>query len=333
MNNTKKWIPELQSFSGLAIIFVVLIHATSYYLLSVLHMDSFEEVDYGTRLVDNLIHGAVPIFIFIAGYKYALNSTEVSYIKFAKSRITRVFKPFLIISIIFFIKNIVSSTEHIQVMSLCKSFLKIFIGYNIAYQLWYIPMYILISLTYPILYKNIKSEKIRLSIILAIVIIQYYISWYSDLMASHPFDFVYYYIYFHMGVIFCTYDIKNKFKKWDSIIIASYLIITLLINFVTIDYLCGPLRRFALWPLSVAAYYFFILRIKENRLLQYLGKYSFYIFVLHEPIFCTDISYIFKCTGIYYSVAESLVIGALTIIVTMVLYKIIENTFIRKLIF
>lgn len=333
MNKNPKWIPELQSFSGLAIMFVVLIHATAYYLLSVLHMDSFEEVDYITRLVDNLIHGAVPIFIFIAGYKYALNDLEIPYKNFVKNRVRKVFKPFLIISAIFFIKGILNTNEKISTMSLCENFLKIFIGYNEAYQLWYVPMYILILLTYPIICKVIKNEKFRLIFIVGIVIIQYYLSWHSDLLASHPFDFVYYYIFFHAGFLFCKYDIKNKLKKWDMIIIFTYIAVTLIITLNTSYLLSGPLKRFILWPMSVIAYYFLVVKIKENRLLQYLGRNSFYIFLLHEPIFCTDISYIFKIHGIYNSVAESFVIGVFTIIITILFYKIIEPTFIKKIVF
>jgi peptidoglycan/LPS O-acetylase OafA/YrhL len=333
MEKTKKWVPELQSFSGIAIIFVVLIHATAYYLLSVLHRTSFEEVDYVTRLIDNFIHGAVPMFIFIAGYKYALNDIDIPYKKFFKSRISKVLKPFLVISIIFFIKDIICSTGNISTRTLCENFFRIFIGYNAAYQLWYVPMYFLLSLTYPMFCKIIKNEKFRTIFILGIVIIQYSLSWYSDLLASHPFDFIYYYLYFHMGLIFCKYEIKNKFKRLDLIIIAVGLIVTLIITFSTSDYLSGPLKRFVLWPMSVIVYYFLILRIKNNKLLQYLGKYSFYIFLLHEPIFCTKISYYFKSLGIYNSVWESFIVGILTIIVTMLVYKIIEKTFIRKLIF
>ncbi|OPJ58717.1 acyltransferase family protein [Clostridium chromiireducens] len=333
MDKVKKWVPELQSLSGLSIIFVVLIHATSYYLLSVLHMDSFEKVDYSTRLVDNLIHGAVPMFIFIAGYKYALNDSNKPYKEFIKRRVNKVIKPFLVISITFFIKDIITNAEHINIINLCKSFLRIFIGYNAAYQLWYIPLYIVILLVYPILYKMIKDERIRSLFILGIVITQYSLSWFIDLLASHPFDFVYYLLYFHMGLIFCKYDVKNKFMKFDTIIIAAYIVITLAITFNTIDYVAGPLKKFILWPLSVMAYYFFVIRIKENKILQYLGKYSFYIFLLHEPIFCTDISYFFKSVGIYYSVFESFIVGIFTLIVTMILYKVIESTFIKKLIF
>lgn len=333
MEKSKKWVPELQSFSGLAIIFVVFIHSTAYYLLSVLHLSSFEEVGYVTRLIDNLIHGAVPMFIFIAGYKYALNDIDIQYKNLVLSRISKVLKPFLVISIIFFINDIVFSTSHISFMNVFKNFLRIFIGYNTAYQLWYVPMYLLITLTYPILYKVIKNEKLRIIIILGIIIIQYSLSWYSDLLASHPFDFVYYYLYFHMGLAFCKYEINNKFKRWDIIIIALGLFVTFAITFNTSDYLSGPLKRFILWPTSVISYYFFVLRLKNNRLLQYLGKYSFYIFLLHEPIFCTKISYAFKLSGIYNSVMVSFIVGILTIIVTILFYKIIEKTFIRKLVF
>lgn len=333
MEKTKKWVPELQSFSGLAIIFVVLIHSTAYYLLSVLHMTSFEEVGYVTRLIDNFIHGAVPMFIFIAGYKYALNDINENYKKLVTSRVSKVLKPFLVISIIFFIKDIISSTSHISFITALKNFLRIFIGYNTAYQLWYIPMYFLITLTYPLLCKIIKNDKFRVIFIFGIIIIQYSLSWYSDLLASHPFDFVYYYLYFHMGLVFCKHEINIKFKRWDIIIIALGIFVTFAITFNTSDYLSGPLKRFILWPISVVSYYFLILRLKDNKLLQYLGEYSFYIFLLHEPIFCTKISYAFKLIGIYNSVWISFIVGLLTIIVTMLLYKIIEKTFIIKLVF
>ena len=136
-----------------------------------------------------------------------------------------------------------------------------------------------------------------------------------------------------MGLAFCKYDIKSKLKKLDIKIIVTYLILALIITLNPISELNGPLRRFILWPMSVIAYYFFSVRIKDNRMLQYLGKYSFYIFLLHEPIFCTKISYIFKSIGIYNSVIESFIIGGLTIGITILTYKIIQKTFIKKILF
>lgn len=328
MDKDKKWLPELQSLSGIAIIFVVLIHANSYYLLSVLNKNLYEEVHFSTRLLDNIIHGAVPMFIFIAGYKYILTDIGKSYKEYATSRINRVIKPFLIISLIFFIKDMVLNFEHIQFKATIISFLKIFIGYNIAYQLWYIPMYILITLTYPAIYRVFKNDRKRIIFILLVVAVQYTLSWYIDLISSHPFDFVYYYLFFEMGAIFCKYDIKDKLKKFDSILISIFFIIVILVTLMPLTDLCGPVKRFILWPMSVIAYYFLNLRIKDNRMLQYLGKYSFYIFLLHEPIFCTEISYFFKSLGIYNSVIYVFIVGLLTMGITIITYKIIEFIFI-----
>src|SRR5471030_1321079 len=333
MNKDKRWVPELQSLSGVAIIFVVLIHANSYYLLSVLNKSVYEEVYFAPRLLDNIIHGAVPMFIFIAGYKYILTDIDKSYKKYAISKINRVIKPFLIISLIFFIKDMVLNFEQIQIKTTIVSFLKIFIGYNIAYQLWYIPMYILITLTYPIIYKVFKDDINRIIFIVLIVTIQYALSWYIDLIGTHPFDFIYYYLFFEMGVIFCKYNIKDKLKKFNVILISIFIIIVLLVTLMPLTELCGPVKRFILWPMSVIAYYFLNLRIKDNRILQYLGKYSFYIFLLHEPIFCTKISYAFKVLGIYNSVIYVFIVGILTMGITIITYKIIEFTFIKKLLF
>lgn len=333
MNEVKKWVPELQSLSGLAIIFVVLIHADSYYLLSVLNKTTYEEVYFTSRLLDNFIQGAVPIFIFISGYKYVLTGINKSYKEYSIGKIKRVIKPFLIISIIFFFKNIIVNFQISDLKTNIIDLLKIFIGYNIAYQLWYIPMYIIIGLTYPIIYKVFKAEKIRIPFILLVIVIQYSVSWYSNLMGSHPFDFIYYYMFFEMGVLFCKYDLKNKFNKWDMRIMFTYIIIVLAVTFIPLAQLGGPIKRFILWPVSVVAYYVFNLRIENNKLLQYLGKYSFYIFLLHEPIICTKISYTFKSMGIYNSMIYVFLTGILTLIITLLVYKIIEKTFIKKLLF
>ena len=321
MEKIKKYEPSLQSFSGIAIIFVVFIHANSYYLLSVLKKTSYEEVYFTTRLLDNFIHGAVPMFIFISGYKYILNDINKSYKEYSIRRIKRVIKPFLIISMIFFLKDIVVNYKSLNIKIDITNFLKIFIGYNIAYQLWYIPMYIFISLTYPIIYKLLKNEKIRILFILFIVVIQYYVSWHSELIASHPFDFIYYYIFFEMGVIFYKYDIVYKFKKYNVLIIAIYVALAFIVTLNPLNEIVGHLKKFMLWPMSVVAYYFLNSKIQDNKLLQYLGENSFYIFLLHEPIICTQLSYLFKSLGIYNFVGYVFIIAILTIIITLMFYN------------
>lgn len=66
-------------FSGIAILCVVLIDSNSYYCKKVLNLESYLEAEFVVRLLDNFIHGAVPMFIFIAGYKYVLNNINDEY--------------------------------------------------------------------------------------------------------------------------------------------------------------------------------------------------------------------------------------------------------------
>ncbi len=70
---TIKKIKELDILSGIAIIMVVLIHADRFYVRTVLNLDSYLNAGIGVNILDNLIWAAVPIFIFISGYKYYLN--------------------------------------------------------------------------------------------------------------------------------------------------------------------------------------------------------------------------------------------------------------------
>lgn len=334
MSEFKRRLPELQVFSGIAILCVVLIHSNAYYLLQVLNIESYLDAEFIVRLLDNFIHGSVPMFIFIAGYKYALNNIDCEYRKYALKKIKSVIKPFLVISMIFFVKNIIAYVDYYNnIKAIAIEFINIFRGYNIAYQLWYIPMYIFITLTYPILYKIFKNNKVRVLMIFVIILIQKIFGMKISLLSSHPFDFVYYYIFFEMGLIFYKYDIKSKIKKWDVKIISIYIVSAIILTFNPLPRLYNIIQLYMLWPLCIVAYYLLSLRLVNSSILNYLGKYSFYIFLLHEPIICSKISNIFKSTGIYNSILYVFIVGILTIICSIVLYKIIENTFISNILF
>lgn len=334
MNISNKKLPELQIFSGIAILCVVLIHNNAIYLLSVLNLQSYTDANFAIRLLDNLIHASVSMFIFISGYKYALNNIDDEYKTYAIKRIKKVIKPFLIISIIFIIKNNITSSDYIHnIKSMIISFINIFKGDNYAYQLWYIPMYIFVSLTYPIIYKIFNNDKLRIFIILLIVFIQEVLERRFGLFVGRPFNFVYYYMFFEMGLMFCKYDIKNKIKKWDIQIICVYLILAITLTFNPFPSLYSLIEYYLIWPLCVLAYYLLSLRLIDNKLLKYLGKYSFYIFLFHAPIICGTISNIFKSFGIYNSIIYVFIITILTIVCSMLVYKVIEYTFIKNILF
>lgn len=51
---SKQKLPELQVFSGIAILCVVLIHSNAYYLSNVLNLQAYTDAQFIVRLLDNL---------------------------------------------------------------------------------------------------------------------------------------------------------------------------------------------------------------------------------------------------------------------------------------
>ncbi|MFR5273298.1 acyltransferase family protein [Intestinibacter bartlettii] len=330
----KNKLSELEVFSGIAILYVVLIHCNSYYLLNILNLQAYENAYFYIRLLDNFVHAAVPMFIFISGYKYALNNINEDYKKYVSKRIKKVLKPFLIISTIFFINYVIKNpNEYKGISNIIIGFINIFMGYNIAFQLWYIPMYIFIVCTYPIIYIKFKTDKNRMIFILVILLLQYLLGINIDRLSMYPFSFVYYYLFFEMGVMFCKYNLKSKIEKNCISIIIIYISSVIVLSFNFIPGLYIFFQTYLLYPLSVVAYYVLSLKLINIKVLNFLGKYSFYIFLLHEPIIGTKISYLFNKIGIYNSMIYVFISCILTIMVTFIVYKVIQHTFINKILF
>ena len=132
-----KRVKELQVFSGIAILLVVLLHSNAFYLTNILKLEAYTQANFWVKLLNNIVVNAVAMFIFIAGYKYALNNTEDNYKEYVLKKIKNIFKPFIVLSIIFLIRNIIiypesyAGTEYIT-----KHITNIFIGINPAYHLW-----------------------------------------------------------------------------------------------------------------------------------------------------------------------------------------------------
>lgn len=157
---------ELDVLSGIAIIFVVLIHANAQYLRNVLNLQNYYKGGYFLLAINKIIFVAVPIFIFIAGYKYHINKKE-SYGLYIKKRLLKVFVPFLWISMFFIIINniqeyLIGPADLISsIGNIAFDTAKVFLGYNFAYPLWYVPMYLFVVLTYPLIVKKLKNQKTR----------------------------------------------------------------------------------------------------------------------------------------------------------------------------
>lgn len=74
-----KRCPELTVMSGMAIIFVLLIHACGSCLGYLCPGMGYAETDTFLLTLNNLITPAVPMFLFASGFKYALHDSETPY--------------------------------------------------------------------------------------------------------------------------------------------------------------------------------------------------------------------------------------------------------------
>ena len=279
----KDKIRELDILSGLAIIMVILIHANRFYVKSVLELNSYLEGGFWVNILDNLIWASVPIFIFIAGYKYYQNNIikNRSRHQFIKKQIHKVFIPFLIISLIFIILEgtliyLFGESEFLLLHSL-KRFCKIFLGYNIAYQLWYVPLYFFIIILYPIIYRYIRNDYYRfiLLTLLSVLVL-------SNGLLSYPVKFSYYILFFDMGVIFNKYQIHKKIK-------FGYIFILMLVTLLLCVMNKNPeldvyMKHLILNPILVIFYWKLSFVVVNINMFYFLGLYSFYIFLFHEPI-------------------------------------------------
>lgn len=327
----KKRLKELDIYSGIAIIFVIMIHSNSYYLTRVLNSNTYLDAPYLTQLLDIFIHTAVPMFIFISGYKFEMNDNGKNFRDFFIRKVKRVLKPFLILSLIYILFKNILILPKININSILSDFIGIFLGYNKIYHFWYIPMYLFVSIIYYFIYRYIKNN--RTFFIGMIVILWKILSVNIIIFKSYPISFIYYLLFYEIGVISCKYRLNKISNNTSNLLIIIYFITALFISFINNNELYSLTFNFILAPISVVSYYLISVRIKECKILDSLGRYSWYIFVLHEPVINGGISRIINFLGIYNSFIYVFIISVLTIVVTVLVCKFMKRNNLDRIIF
>lgn len=333
----KKHLNELQVYSGIAILFVTLIHSNGYYLVSILNLRKYIDAGILMNLFDKIIHIAVPMFIFIAGYKYEMNDKEKSskelFIKIYK----QIIRPFFSIAIFFIlykcsneiIKRIIYHM-HIDIIYYARrvigDFAKLLIGHNYAYQLWYIPMYIFVKVIYHIIHKQFKNSKVRLMIFIILALVWVTLKNLNIEVINNnnePFNYIYYFYLYELGCIF--YDKKLNLRN-GNFIIEIYIVMLLGISLINNVIISNILNDVVLIPIGVIAFYYISLKIKNSKILLILGKYSFIIFLFHEPIFLSGTAFLMKKLGLYKSWFIVPVVASLSIIFSIYFYKVLVKS-------
>lgn len=181
-------------------------------------------------------------------------------------------------------------------------------------------MYMLIVLLYPIICKYIKSNKNRLTLFLLITIVQQLGSLYYKWMKFHPFDFVYYFCLFELGVIFFNY-IKSK-RQISNKIFILYIIILIVSTIIKDNIISSVFNQILLNPISCITFYKISVKFSDIRILNYIGRYSFYIYLFHEPIFMKYIAKFIDRMGLYNNWLPIPIVGIGGMIMSIITYKI-----------
>ena len=197
----------------------------------------------------------------------------------------------------------------------------------------YIPMYTLVVFSYPIIIKLLKNSRIRLFVFYIIAIVITVIQINTSLLAKsymQPINFIYYFYLYELGVQFYISPIKKKYSK---IMIIFYLLLLPAVSLIKNPLISNLTTNLIFTPIAVVAFYYVAVFLKNNKILLTLGKYSFAIYLFHEPIFVSKISRILVRHDLYSSKIMIPFIAVSAIILSICFYKILIETQLGKYVF
>lgn len=280
--NDKK--SELTVLSGIAILFVLGIHALAGAMKCYFpNAAGYEYTSFILCTFFNLVAPAVPIFLFVSGYKYYLHDTGTPYVKFLRKRLPRVLVSFAILNTFFWLIDAIVWRDQLNPRALVNSYISSWLGNSVAYQLWYIPMYCLVIAVCPLVYRLVRNSNMRLGIFLAIGLLYKILSMNIPLLQGKPFMFISYPLFFEMGVSAAEKNLRER--AGSPIMISVYIVIV-----TVISCLFPTLSRNAVFQylfvniLGTLACYRLSIVLANNKILYWLGTVSYPVFLLHDPV-------------------------------------------------
>lgn len=322
---TEKRCPELTAMSGIAITFVLLIHACSYCLGYLYPNMGYAESDVFLLTISNLITPAVPMFLFISGFKYALRDVKTPYFAFLKKRLPRVLMSFLIINTLFWIIDSIIWMDHFDLLLLLKTYVSSWLGNTVAYPLWYIPMYCCVIIFCPLMCRAIQKSWLRLLLYLVVGCAQRVLAAHVPLLGEYPFLFVSYPVFFELGILTHQHDLKSKLNGkmlWISLAFISLVIIVSVVSPVLSR---SDLAQYLfICVLGTLSYYNLAVVLRNSKIFYWLGDYSYPLFLLHEPVIGRLSSAILQKIGVNISAAYVALWGLFVLLMTILLIKIFE---------
>ncbi len=335
---------ELNIMIFIASIFVVLIHSSIepffyyeknsiYYLL--------------VYVIKKFIIFAVPCFIFISGFKLFYNNKNYSgktYFLFLKSRIIKIFIPYLIVNILYYLKIIYIDGNMIAFDDFINSvFLKGDLDLHLYFVIVIFQFYILTPL-FSVLYRYLNSIWVFLAVFVVDMFFKsdFVLTSSSFYLSNSGRLFICYLAYFTLGMYFAknidkVQKLANNVKKM-SFIIISYLIVMFLHIFLSYMFSLGKFNyifieeaQFIYCTLSIITLYLISLKLDvklSTKLSQFLKKWSassYYIYLFHMLImYLIDIN-IHKI-GIYKVYQRFIAISILCIVFSYLFSRLVEGS-------
>lgn len=255
----KQYCPELTVMSGIAILLVLGIHGSGSAL-------NYGNADGWLRTFRNFVAPAVPMFLFVSGYKYALNDSETPYFAFLKKRLPRVLMSFALINTCFWLLDSIVYMDSFDVVLLAKTYLHSWFGYSVAYQLWYIPMYCFVLLLCPPVCRLIPSAAVRFCIYLAVGTLQRILEVDYPILATYPLRFISYPVFFEMGMVAYEKHWRDRISPASGFaFVGTYFLSVALISWEMPAFSADGLTTYLFYYVAgSAAYYTFSILLKTT---------------------------------------------------------------------
>lgn len=304
----EKRIEWLDIARGMGIILVVLGHAVSGPVRSVSHV---------SNIIYNIIYFFhIPLLVFLSGYSYGISQKR--YIKkgyaVIKAKFRQLIFPYISYSffvfICFRIAYLIPTASRILMNSSYKKltlfqwFKLLVVGYNkYSIHLWYIyALFLMFTITF-LVQKILKSYR---TVLLIIAIMLYFFAYNCGnitLVISIVHYISLYYIMFILGAYYIQENIiKNKRINIIGIIGLLYAIIVSNSN-IEIDNMFGKNILLLMNLIIKIAVVFFICHLsmlargRLEKLLQYVGRESFGIYMFHQPFCCSGVGMVLCAIG------------------------------------
>lgn len=281
----------------------------------------------------------MPVFFMISGYcckEIKFNSlSDDEYKSFVKKKFKRLMLPYIFISFANYTILLIATTVNspIKVMliesgykfnGIVQSILEIITFYgHFDDHVWFLYTLFIIFLIIPVMKKIIKSEK-KLIIIYVLLSL---LSYSGILDNTIPLlEKTCRYLLFVMIGLKLNFKSLNKCKVMKEGL-RSIFIIFILLNINGNSYIIKAIEGIFKIVLSIDImylFYFLMIKLESNRILEIVSKYSFEIYLLHQPFITSGlvlILYKLLNIGDTMSIIISTIIGILIPIIMTIGYK------------